>query len=98
MGQDDGGDTGQVHFHFAKVIEDGLRPVAGVEQCSLAINLHHGGKPPLAGKAAGEHGGKDSNGDGLRARRRFLRHYSAGQGAKRGPSRDCRGYIHKPSP
>jgi hypothetical protein len=60
MAQDDVGDAGEIDPQLAGVLQDGLGPLARVEQEPSAVDLHQRGEAPFAdSRVIGEHGGED---------------------------------------
>ena len=84
-------DAGEVEAQLARVVEDGARTRAGVEQDPPAVDFDQGGEAPLADARVGEHGREHDDaktGDARRAavrpwRRRPRRATGRGEGLER---------------
>ena len=60
MAQHDVGDGGEIDSQLAGVLQNGLGPLAGVEQEPSAIHLDQRAEAPFADSGVvGEHGGED---------------------------------------
>jgi hypothetical protein len=55
------GHVREVDPHLAGVGEDGVGPIAGVEEQAVAVHLDECGEAPLADALVGQHGGQDDD-------------------------------------
>jgi hypothetical protein len=64
---------GKVDLQLARVLEDGVRPRARVEQDPMAVHLDDRSETPFADAFVREHGGEDLDLEGMDAARRRRR-------------------------
>src|SRR5690606_18491618 len=82
--EDDVGDLAPIDAEFARVVQDGVGAMAGVEEQAFAVHLDEGGVTPFADAAIGEVGGEhgDAQGSHLRGVRRDGGGEVSGSGGK----------------